>query len=51
MGITKYLTAVQVAEFAALAKALEELRKIKMPAVHLDFSSHTIDTTLLNRVW
>ena len=51
MDIQKYLSATQVAELDALAKSLEELRNIKMPAAHLDLSSHTIDPALFTRVW
>jgi hypothetical protein len=51
MDIYNYLSAAQVADLEAFAKALEELRKTKLPAMALDLSSHTIDPTLLNRVW
>jgi hypothetical protein len=51
MDITKYLTAAQIEAFAALSKTLEELRKTKLEAIHLDLSSHKLDTALLNRVW
>jgi hypothetical protein len=51
MDVYKYLSAAQVAELDALSKPLEELRKIKMQAIHLDFSSHTIDPTLFTHVF
>jgi hypothetical protein len=51
MDISMYLTAAQVADFAASSKALEELIKVLAATVRPDFSSHTIDPSLLNRVW
>jgi hypothetical protein len=51
MDIHKYFSAAQAAELDALAKSLEELRNIKMPAAHLDLSSHTIDPALFTHVW
>jgi hypothetical protein len=51
MDIHKYFSAAQVAELDVLAKALEELINIKVQAVPLDISSHTIDPALFTHVW
>jgi len=51
MDLWQFLSATQVADLKAIAKAIEEANKIELKAVPIDLPSFSYDYALLHRMF